>query len=73
MTQDELDEIPEQSTPFVRDVVKDGRTVRTYFFGHAGALYQPPGTDEPSSVVDASGQRWILGYCNGVRYKRRIR
>jgi hypothetical protein len=34
------------------------------------ALYQPDG--EPMAVIDANGVRWMLGYVNGIRHKRRM-
>lgn len=35
-----------------------------------GGLYQPEG--EPTSVTDEKGNDWLIGWHNGVRYKRRL-
>jgi hypothetical protein len=73
MTQAELDALPEDGTMSVRDEMRDGRMVRVPYLNSVGALFHPDNPDEPISVTDASGQRWLLGYANGVRYKRKLR
>ena len=70
MTQAELDALPEDGTFAYTTEVRDGQTVRVPRFQSVGALYQPP--DEPCLVTDTEGQRWILGYAQGQRWKRRL-
>lgn len=74
MTQAELDALPDASPSFGIEEVElpDGSIQRRAFMVSppVGALWTSD--DEPSSVVDVHGQRWMVGWANGVRYKRRV-
>lgn len=72
MTQAELDALPEDGTFSVREELRDGKVVRIPVLNTVGALWHG-GDDEPVSVVDSHGQRWMVGYSpDGTRYKRRM-
>lgn len=71
MTTVELDALPEDGT-FSHEIrVIDGREVSVPVYHSVGALWASEG--EPISVLDANGQPWMVGWANGVRYKRRLR
>lgn len=73
MTQDELDALPDDSLQFTVETVTlpDGRKERraVLLSTGGGALWNSD--SEPTSVVDSSGQRWMVGWIDGRRVKRR--
>lgn len=71
MTQDELDALPEDGRLTQTVETKgDVTLVTAVSWATVGALFQPE--DEPASVVDSNGVGWMIGYANGIRYKRRL-
>ena len=72
MTQAELDAIPEEPTGFgmVEEVI-DGKTIRRPVAPNLGVLYHGP--DDPISVIDHDGQRWMIGRVDDGRLVKRRR
>lgn len=71
MTQAELDALPEMGLFGQREEMRDGKLVRVPFLqGPIGVLWTAD--DEPCMVTDVHGERWRVGWINGVRYKRRM-
>lgn len=74
MTQAELDALPDASGGFgIEDREIDGvmRRCAVYIPPPAGygAFFTGP---EDGQVIDATGVRWMTGWIDGVRYKRRM-
>ena len=75
MTQAELDALPDATGGWgTKEEIRDGQRIRIPVFDPGpcpGVLY-PVADDEPCAVVDAHGERWMLGRgADGVLYKRR--
>jgi len=71
MTHEELDALPETGGFGYREEIRDGIKTRIPVMNPAFALWQKP--DEPVSVLDSEGRRWMIGWANGIKYKRRMR
>ena len=71
MTLEELAALPELGGIGSREEIMNGKVVRVPYTLPTGALFQKE--DDPLSIVDAEGRRWMVGWMNGVRYKCRMR
>jgi hypothetical protein len=71
-TQADLDALPETGGDFgQKEIVLDGHRVVVPIPNEGYLLYTRP--DEVNSVIDSEGRRWMIGWWDGVRYKRKAR
>lgn len=70
MTQEELEALPIDGEFGYREELRDGKRVLIPVLHTVGALWTEE--DEPCMVVDAYGERWRIGWANGVRYRQRL-
>lgn len=70
MTQDELDKLPQMGGWRVVQEIRDGKKVEFIAEGELFALHHP--ADEDIVVSDYLGRRWMLGWHDGIRYKRAL-
>lgn len=70
MTQEELDALPETGGYGRETRIIDGHSVFVPVAQKAFALWAKE--DEPTSATDIHGQRWLLGWHDGIRYKSRM-
>lgn len=71
MTQEELDALPEDGA-FTSEIrVINGVETRCMRHNSVGALFHKG--DEPIEVIDSEGQRWMIGWAEGKKWKRRLR
>lgn len=69
MTQDELDALPVTGEFGCEDREIDGKVVRIPVLVDVGVLWEHESDD--GRFIDLLGDRWQVGWANGVRYKRR--
>jgi hypothetical protein len=70
MTQAELEALPIDGDFGQREEIRDGRIVRIAVRQTVGVLWSAE--DEPTTVTDIYGQRWRVGWHEGVRYRQRL-